>query len=75
VGSRDFVAGFSPPDYLVDGIVQRRFIYSLTVKTGTGKTAPALLMAASVAPGRPIGDREVAKGRVLYLVAAPWGGA
>lgn len=67
LGSGDFVAGFSPPDYLIDGIVQRRFIYSLTAKTGTGKTALALLMAASVALGQPIGGHEVAKGRVLYL--------
>jgi hypothetical protein len=37
-----FLKGFIPPDYLIDGILQRRFIYSLTAPTGGGKTAIAL---------------------------------
>ena len=37
--SAQFIGGFVPPDYLVDGILQRRFVYSLTGKTGSGKTA------------------------------------
>jgi RecA-family ATPase len=65
--SATFVATFTPPDYLIDGILQRRFIYSLTGQTGAGKTALMLLLAASVALGRPIGDRNVEKGRALYL--------
>jgi len=65
--SAQFVADFVPPDYLLDGILQRRFIYSLTGKTGSGKTAVALLVAASVALSRPLGSREVMGGRVLYF--------
>ena len=65
--SGDFVQGFVPPDYLIDGILQRRFCYSLTARTGAGKTALALLMAAHTALGRAIGDIEVTKGRVLYF--------
>jgi putative DNA primase/helicase len=41
----EFLAGFVPPDYLVEGILQRRFVYSLTAQTGHGKTAVALLLA------------------------------
>jgi hypothetical protein len=67
VSSSEFLAGFVPPDYLVDGILQRRFIYSMTAPTGTGKTAMALMLSAHVALGRNIGDIEVDKGRVLYL--------
>jgi AAA domain len=67
VSSSEFVAGFVPPDYVLDGILQRRFLYSLTAPTGTGKTAIALLLAASVALGRPIGEHDVERGRVLYL--------
>src|SRR5262245_10783462 len=26
----DFVGGFIPPDYLIEGVLQRRFIYALT---------------------------------------------
>jgi AAA domain-containing protein len=65
--SSDFVKGFVPPDYLIDGILQRRFFYTLTARTGAGKTALALLMAAFTALGRAIGNIEVTKGRVLYF--------
>ena len=66
--SAEFVRGFVPPDYAIDGLVQRRFLYSLTAPTGHGKTAVALLFAASKALGQSIGNREVDPGRVLYLV-------
>jgi hypothetical protein len=44
---KDFVA----PDYLLDGILQRGFIYSLTAQTGHGKTAFAVLVAGMVGGG------------------------
>lgn len=56
-----------PPDYIVDSILQRRFIYSLTARTGAGKTALALVLATQVAIGNAIGDIEVTQGRVLYF--------
>jgi AAA domain len=67
VSSADFIAGFVPPDYLIDGLIQRRFCYSITAPTGSGKTAIALLLSASVALGLPIGEYNVERGRVLYL--------
>jgi hypothetical protein len=68
LSSAQFVAGFVPPDYVVGGILQRRFLYSLTGKTGAGKSAILLLVCAHVGgEGKPIGDREVERGRVLYL--------
>lgn len=67
VSSAAFVAGFMPPDYLVDGMLQRRFCYSITAPTGSGKTAVALLFSASTALGIPIGEYLVERGRVLYL--------
>lgn len=65
--SKDFVAGFIAPDYLIHRLVQRRFIYSLTAPTGAGKTAVALLLALHVADGRSLGDLTVEKGRVLIF--------
>jgi hypothetical protein len=65
--STEFVAGFVSPDYLIDGILIRGFLYSLTANTGGGKTAEALLFAAHVDQGRPLGGREIARGRVLYF--------
>jgi hypothetical protein len=68
---RDFIAGFTPPDYLIDGIIQRGYLYGLTGATGHGKSALALLMASLV--GRTEGDgwfgsHAVDAGQVAYLV-------
>jgi hypothetical protein len=67
--SAEFVAGFTPPEYLWDGILQRRYCYSLTAITGHGKTAVALLLAMSVALERRLGGRDVERGRVLYFAS------
>ena len=65
--SARFTGSFVPPDPLISGILQRRFIYALTGHTGRGKTAIALLFAAHVALGRRLGDLDVEQGRVLIL--------
>lgn len=65
--SAEFVRGFVPPDYLIDGIFQRRFCYSLTAQTGVGKTAVAMLLSALVATGRKLGSIDVEQGSVLYF--------
>jgi hypothetical protein len=67
--SAEFVRGFIPPDYVVVGILQRRFLYALTGKTGSGKTSKALLLAASAAQGIPFGGHQTKKTRVLYAAA------
>jgi len=67
VSSADFIAGFTPPEYLIDGTVQRRYFYSMTAQTGVGKTSIAMRWMAHVVLGRPIGEREVQEGNVLYL--------
>lgn len=67
--SAEFVAGFIPPDYTVDGLLQQGFLYSLTGATGAGKTAITLRLAASVARGDAFAKRETKKTRVLYLAA------
>jgi hypothetical protein len=68
LSSSQFISGFVPPDYLIDGLLQRRFIYSLTAPTGGGKTAIALYLAAAVG-GADIGlpGHTIEKGRALYL--------
>jgi hypothetical protein len=71
ISSTKFIANFVPPDYLIDGWLQRRFIYSMTGLTGAGKTAIALRLVAHVAHGLPLTTgqtrREVERGKVLYL--------
>jgi hypothetical protein len=67
----DFVKGFHAPSYLIEGMLQRRFIYSITGATGHAKTAIALLICELVASPEPnmmlLGHR-VRKGRVVYFV-------
>jgi hypothetical protein len=65
--SGQFVEGFVPPDYVIDGMFMRGFLYCLTAKTGGGKTAIALLWAICVALGRKIGPLEVMQGDVIYF--------
>jgi RecA-family ATPase len=67
LSSAEFVAGFVPPDYLIEGLLQRRFLYALTAATGSGKTALALLLAMLVYLGGKLRELEVAQGRVLYF--------
>jgi hypothetical protein len=67
LSSGEFIRGFITPDYLLDGVLLRGFVYALTALTGHGKTALALLLSVSVAMGTTFANREVAKGRVLYF--------
>jgi hypothetical protein len=70
VSKEEFLRDFVAPDYLVDGILHRRFVYALTGQTGHAKTAIALLIAEQVAsadPGAALGCHEVEKGRVVYF--------
>jgi hypothetical protein len=67
---QEFLTGFVPPDYLLDGILQRQFIYSLTAQTGHGKTALALLIARLVGSSNPeaaLGKHGAEKGQVVYF--------
>jgi hypothetical protein len=63
----EFISNFTPPDYLVYGLIQRRFIYSMTGPTGEGKTSVALLIALLVDRGQSLNGREIEKGKVLFL--------
>jgi hypothetical protein len=65
--SAEFIGGFVPPEYLIDGIVQRRYFYSMTAQTGVGKTSIAMRWMAHVVTGRSIGDKDVQQGSVLYF--------
>jgi hypothetical protein len=67
--SREFVASWTPPDYLIKGLLLEAFLYCLTGATGAGKTAITLRLAASIALGIEFAGRKTKKRRVLYLAA------
>jgi hypothetical protein len=63
----EFVADFVAPEYLIDGVVQRGRIYTLTAPTGSGKTAAMLYAAAAVGMGMDFCGLDVEAGDVLFL--------
>jgi AAA domain len=65
--SAEFVANYVPPDYLIDGLIQRRYLYSLTGPTGSGKTCVVMRVAAHVALGLSLDGKELVKSRVLFF--------
>lgn len=67
LSAAEFMAGFVPPDYVLDGIIQRGRLYALTSPTGHGKTAVALYQGCMIAAGRNIGSVEVTQGAVIFL--------
>jgi hypothetical protein len=62
-----FISSFVPPDWLIDGVVQRGRLYACTSLTGHGKTAVWSFNACMIQAGRMIGQLEVCPGNVLYL--------
>jgi hypothetical protein len=68
--ARDFCAAYEPVSYAIEPFVRSSSLYTITAKTGTGKTALGLAIALAVATGRPdILGREVSFGRVAYVAA------
>jgi hypothetical protein len=70
LSKQEFVTAFVPPEYLVDGMLQRRFVYSLTGQTGHAKTAIALHIAERVAShdrNATIGRHKADNGHVAYF--------
>ena len=67
--SADFIAALAPPEYVVVGVLVRRFLYSLTGQTGSGKTCVTLRLAASTALGETFAGKETKRCRVLYAAA------
>lgn len=63
----DFTADFVAPEYLVDGIVQRGRLYTLTAPTGSGKTAVMLYASTAIATGGQFCGLDVDAGDVLFL--------
>jgi hypothetical protein len=67
VSAAEFMDGFVPPDYLVDGVIQKGYLYSLTARTGHGKTAVAMHLMGCVAIGSPFHGKRCEQGGVLFM--------
>lgn len=67
VSAEQFLADVEEPHWVVEGIVQRGYLYALTAPTNHGKTAVSLLLAMCVATGQPFAGCPVQQGNVLIL--------
>ena len=67
LSSAQFNAQWKPPEYLLDGILQKHYLYALTAPTGVGKTTWLLLLAALVALGLRMGKHKIKQGNVCYF--------
>ena len=64
----EFCREYVPLDYSIDGLLRTSSLYTLTARTGHGKTAFLVAAAFAVATGRPdIIGVEAKQGRVAYL--------
>ncbi len=68
--ARDFCALYEPLSYAVEPVIRSASLYTLTAKTGSGKTAWLIVAALAIATGRAdILGPEVTRGRVAYIAA------
>jgi len=62
-----FTADFVAPEYVIDGVIQRGRLYTLTAPTGSGKTAAMLYASTAIATGGQFCGLETEPGDVLFL--------
>lgn len=63
----EFTADFVAPEYLIEGVMQRGRLYTLTAPTGAGKTAAMLYASTAIATGNQFCGLDVEQGDVLFL--------
>src|SRR3954468_6596208 len=62
-----FLAAAKPPVFLVEPMIQRGYLYTLTALTFHGKTTLLILLAICVATGRTFAGCHTGQGRVVYF--------
>lgn len=69
VSFTEYVRGYEPAEYVIDGLIQRERVYSITALTGHGKTAIATTLALHLACAHRCGELEVATGAKVLLLS------
>ena len=62
-----FLAASKPPVFLVEPMIQRSYLYTLTALTFHGKTTLLILLAICVAIGKAFAGCHTRQGRVVYF--------
>lgn len=63
----DFLTATTPPEYLVEGLLEERSVVGIVAPPESGKSLLALELAVCVAMGFPFHGRRVRRGLVVYL--------
>lgn len=66
-GAGEFMSRARAPEFILEKVIQKGQIYTLTAKWGHGKTALGLAMAMHIAAGIDFAGFRVKRSRVLYL--------
>src|SRR5437867_13074605 len=68
ISAREFIASFEPPDLTVPRLnIRKRAVYTMTGRTGDGKTGIVLCLTLCKAAGWDLAGEAVPQGRVLIL--------
>lgn len=67
VTGAEFIKNHAPPDWLIDGVIQKGRLYACTSPTSHGKTAVWSYNATMVQCGRKVAGLEVSRGNSLIL--------
>ena len=62
-----FIKSQPPPEYLIEPLIQRASLYTITALTSHGKTAVLLYIALCVASGRAVAGKHTVRGRVVWF--------
>ena len=62
-----FIKTQKPPEYLVEPLIQRASLYTVTALTSHGKTAVLLYIALCIASGRSVAGKHTVRGRVVWF--------
>lgn len=63
----EFTADYVAPEFIVEGVIQRGRLYTLTAPTGHGKTSAMLYLSCAIATGEDFCGQECEQGDVLFL--------
>jgi hypothetical protein len=63
----EFLAAAQPPEFLIDPLLQRAFLYTLTAPTFHGKTTTLIYLALCVAIRKAFAGLDTQQGRVAYF--------
>ena len=58
---------YKPPHYLIEGILQKGYLYTPTGRSGSGKTVAAIRIGMDVAAGNPVGTFATEQCNVAFF--------